>query len=98
MISSRKMTSPGSPSSVGWDRVGGSGFVTSSVEIVLVVLEEPALVRFVLGFLLLLGVVLNAGEGCWVTFRLGVLLGWGREALVLGRALQGGVTLRVISG
>ena len=71
MISSKNTTSPGSSSSVGWNGVGGSGFVTSSVEIVLVVLEEPALVRLVLGFLLWLGV---------------------------GRALQGGVTLRVISG
>ena len=98
MTSSKKTTSPGLSSLAGWRGAGGSGLVTSSVEIVLVVLELPALVRLVLGFLLLLGVVLNAGEGCWVTFRLGVLLGWGREALVLGRALQGGVTLRVISG
>ena len=71
MISSKNTTSLGSSSLAGWDRVGGSGFVTVSVEIVLVVLGEPALVRLVLGFLLWLGI---------------------------GRALQGGVTLRVISG
>ena len=71
MISSKNTTSLGSSSSAGWDRVGGSGFVTASVGTVLAVLEEPVLVRLVLGFLLWLGA---------------------------GRALQGGVTLRVISG
>ena len=56
MISSKKVTSLGSSSSVGWDRVGGSEFVAVSVEIILVVLGESALVRLVLGFLLWLGV------------------------------------------
>ena len=71
MISSKNMTSLGSSSSVGWDRVGGSEFVAVSVEIILAVLRESVLVRLVLGFLLWLGV---------------------------GRALQGGAMLRVISG
>ena len=71
MISSKNMTSLGSSSSAGWDRVGGSEFVAVSVEIILVALGESALVRLVLGFLLWLGV---------------------------GRALQGGAMLRLISG
>ena len=55
-ISSKKVTSLGSSSSVGWDRVGGSEFVAVSVEIILAVLGESVLVRLVLGFLLWLGV------------------------------------------
>ena len=79
---------------------GGRGewLVVSSVGAVLVVLVLPVLVRFVLGGLLVLGVVLVVVGGRWVTLRPGVLLGWGGGASVLGRAFQRGDTLRASSG
>ena len=54
-ISSKKVTSLGSSSSVGWDRVGRSEFVAASVEIILAVFGGSVLVRLALGFLLWLG-------------------------------------------
>ena len=62
-ISSKKVTSLGSSSSAGWDRVGGSVFVAISVEIILAVFGGSVLVRLALGFLLWLGVgeVLQGG-------------------------------------